>query len=175
MAYTMSRNGILFIARREALVLVAYQDGPHKSIGFGHNNPALVDGDTITAKAAFELLKQDVAAREERVSSLLKQPVTQHQFDAIMSLHYQSGNRYMPAMVALVNAKEFAVAASFFPLCNRNLAGDELEGLRKRRLLEQKVFLDADYGGDDLFNIPMWHGNPKETPRETYVVQPDDL
>lgn len=172
--YTMSRNGLLFIARREALVLVAYQDGPHKSIGFGHNNPKLNDGDRITAKEAFALLKQDVASREKRVSDLLKVPVTQNQFDALMSLHYQSGNRYMPAVVALVNAKEIKVAAELFPLCDRNLAGDEIEGLKKRRELEVKVFVDSDYG-NDLLDIPFWEGNPRSTPRKTYKVQPGDL
>ena len=172
--YTMSRNGILFIARREALVLVAYQDGPHKSIGFGHNNPKLKDGDRIDAKQAFALLREDVKAREKRVSDLLKVPVTQNQFDAIMSLHYQSGNRYMPAVVALVNAKELKVAAELFPLCDRNLAGEEIDGLRKRRELEVKVFVDGNYG-DDLLDIPFWEGNPRSTPRKVYHVQPGDL
>ncbi len=115
----VSRNGILFIARREALVLTAYQDGPHKSIGFGHNDPNLQEGDTITVKDSFVKLKEDVRIRAEKLSLLIKQPVTQSEFDALMSLHYQSGNRYAPAIITLINHKEYVVAANVFPLCGR--------------------------------------------------------
>jgi hypothetical protein len=63
-----SRDGILFIAGREALVLVAYEDGENKdgtprySIGFGDNSAK--KGDRITTAAAWEKLVK--AVREDR-------------------------------------------------------------------------------------------------------------
>lgn len=170
----LSTNGLRFIARREALVLVAYQDGPHKSIGFGSNDPSLKEGDRITAAEAFARLKQDVAPRARRVSNLLRKPVEQHQFDALVSLHYQSGNRYLPRIINLINEGNLHDAAMTFPSCDQNMAGERLPGLHKRRLLEQKLFMTGDYG-IDLDEIPYWKGDPRKTKPETYHVQPGDF
>jgi GH24 family phage-related lysozyme (muramidase) len=130
-SWTASRDGLLFIARREGLVLVAYQD-------------------------------------EQYVASLLRMPIKQHQFDAMVSLHYQSGTRFVPAVAALVKANQFDVAAKTFPLFDFGIPG-----IHKRRLLEQNMFQFGDYG--DLSTIPMWRGDPRKTPQETYTVQPEDL
>jgi lysozyme len=168
-----SRNGKLFIARREGLVLVAYPDGPHHSIGFGHNDPDLKPGDKITVKWAFNILADDLEAREKTLNKILRVPVTQAQFDALMSLMYQSGNRYIHDVVKLINAGDFVAAANLLPECDRNLAGEKLGGLRKRRDLEQKLFQTGDYG--ELNPIPFWEGNPRTTPRGEYHVTEDDL
>ncbi|MCJ2019590.1 lysozyme [Methylobacterium sp. E-065] len=173
MALTTSRNGVLFIACREALVLTAYPDGPHPSIGFGHNSAALKIGDKIEVADAFRLLRDDLAKWEDGVNRALKAPVSQHKFDALVSLHHQSGNRYMPAVAALCNAKEFDVAAALFPLCDRNLAGEQKDGLRKRRILESAVFSAGDYGALDP--IPYWPGDPSTTARQQYHLQPGDI
>lgn len=170
----LSTNGLRFIARREALVLVSYEDGPHRSIGFGHNDPKLKPGDEITAKEAFALLKEDVKPRAVRVTKLLKADLPQHAFDALVSLHYQSGNRYLPSIVALINNGRRYEAAMQLPNCDRNLAGVQVVGLHRRRLLEQKLFLTGDYG-DDLDAIPFWRGNPHKTKPETYHVKPEDF
>jgi lysozyme len=167
-SWTASRDGLLFIARREGLVLVAYQDGPHMSIGFGSNDPLLTLQDTITPAEAFIRLKRDIAPREQYVASLLRMPIKQHQFDAMVSLHYQSGTRFVPAVAALVKANQFDVAAKTFPLFDFGIPG-----IHKRRLLEQNMFQFGDYG--DLSTIPMWRGDPRKTPQETYTVQPEDL
>jgi len=168
-----SRNGILFIARREALVLVAYQDGVHRSIGFGSNSETLKEGDTITVKGAFALLRKDIEEREKRIEGLLKRSLKTHQWDALMSLHYQSGNRYLPAIAALLNAKQDVTALELWLLCDRNLAGQRLDGLHKRRVLEVKLFQNGEYG--ELSPIPFWRGNPRSTKREEYEVRDADL
>ena len=58
--YKLDRNGKLFIANREALVLGAYWDGKHMSIGMGSNDPTLKAGDTITISEAFERFEDDI-------------------------------------------------------------------------------------------------------------------
>lgn len=176
----LSRNGYIFLGCREAIVLVAYPDGPHLSIGCGSNDPSLRPGDTITVKEAFERLKRDVAAREAIVNRMLKVAVSQQQFDALFDLYYQNGNkpdgqgrRGFDHMAGLINAGRFDDAAAYFPECCRNSAGESKDGLRKRRMMEQAVFLRGDYG--DLSAIPIWRGDPHTTLREIYRLQPGDI
>lgn len=177
--YRVSRNGVLFIACREALVLSAYQDGPHCSVGFGSNDPALRVGDKITARDAFSLLKRDIAAREAILAKKLKVDLSQQQIDSLASLYYQNGDKKdgqgrpgFSHMASLINAKAFEEAAAYFPECDRNSAGIAIAGLRKRRLMEQAVFLHGDYGSLDP--IPYWPGAPVGPPQQ-YHLQPGDL
>ena len=176
----LSRNGAIFLACREAIVTVAYQDGQHCSIGMGSNDPSLKPGDTITVKEAFERLKRDVAAREAIVNRMLKVAVSQQQYDALFDLYYQNGNkpdgagrRGFDHMASLINARKFEDAAAYFPQCDRNSAGEPKDGLRKRRMMEQAVFLRGDYG--DLSTIPLYLGDPRIVPRQPYRLQPGDF
>jgi GH24 family phage-related lysozyme (muramidase) len=168
-----SRNGALFIAQREALVLVAYQDGPHCSIGFGWNSPHLREGDQTTVPEAFRRLKENLAERDKHLNKVLKVPVAQHAWDALASLHYQSGNRYLPRLVDLINKGQPDKAADLLPECDASLSGTRMSGLRKRREMERKLFLTADYG--DLRHVKLWYGDPRKTKPELYEVQPGDI
>lgn len=179
-AMQTSRNGKLFRCCREAMVLVAYQDGKHFSIGFGSNNPHLREGDTITPAEAFMLLNRDTAVRDQDLNRALKASVSQVQFDAIGSFYYQNGNKPdgqgrpgFKTLVALVNSGDMAAAAAYFLECDRDSAGVQHQGLHDRRLLEQKLFLTGDYG--DISKFPLYTGNPRTTPRKTYYVKDEDL
>jgi GH24 family phage-related lysozyme (muramidase) len=183
-SYSVSRNGVLFIANREALVLTAYQDGPHPSIGFGSNSPALRVGDKITVRDAFRLLQKDIAKREPELNRRLTIALPQHGWDALFSLYYQSGTRYLPVeprkagddrpdILRLINAGKMDEAAAAWPDCDANLAGEKKAGLRKRRILEQAVFLTGDYGSLDP--LPYWPGDPRSTRMQQYHLQPGDL
>lgn len=168
-----SRQGLLFIARREGLVLSAYQDGEHMSIGFGSNDPKLREGDQITVKDAFTRLKKDVERREGAVERALKRPVTQEQWDAVFSLYYQGGSDGLMAVANHINNNEMKLAAEEFLSWDTNAAGVHMPGLLKRRRLEQDIFLNGDYG--DLNPIPYWVGDPRKTARDEYYVTEDDL
>jgi lysozyme len=177
--FTVSRNGVLFIANREALVLTAYQDGPHPSIGFGSNSRDLRVGDTITVKDAFARLKADIAARESIVYRALRVALSRQQADALCSFYYQNGNKRdgqgrpgFTRMIQLINAGQIDEAAAYFPECDRNSAGEQKAGLSKRRLLEQAVFQRGDYG--QLDPIPYWPGAPVGPPQQ-YHLKPGDL
>lgn len=144
------------------------------SIGFGHNDPKLKPGDTITVKEAFALLKEDVKPRAAEVSRMLKVPVTQNQFDALVSLYYQSGRKFVPDMIQLlINVGDINKAAEMFPRCDTNRAGKRLPGLHRRRLLEQKIFLSGEYG--ELSPIPFWPGDPAKTKAGQFVVTDSDF
>jgi GH24 family phage-related lysozyme (muramidase) len=175
-----SRSGKLFRCCREAMVLTAYQDGRHCSIGFGSNSPHLRLGDTITVAEAFVLLNRDTAERDEILNRALKVRLTQVQYDALGSFYYQNGNKPdaqgrpgFSTLVGMLNGGRVAEAAAALPGWDRNSAGEALPGLRRRRLLEQALFTKGDYG--DLSEIPFWPGDPKTTLRQTYRVKPEDL
>lgn len=168
-----SRNGLLFIACREAMVEVPYRDGAHFSIGFGSNSPDIKPTDHWTPQECFQHLRTDVALRERDVNRMLQRTIGQPQFDALVSLHYNRGNRDFPEMMAVVNRGDIGAAAGLFPTLDTNSAGVRLAGLRTRRLAEKAMFLKGDYG--QLSQIPWWKGDPHTTPRYEYAVQPGDL
>lgn len=164
--------GMLFIARREALVLVPYQDGTHVSVGFGRNNPQPVP-ERITAQQAVRWLMEDIRSREPIVNKTLKAEVTQNQFDALLSAYYQGGTRNLNPLAELINAGDSDGAAELFPSLDTNRAGESKPGLRKRRVLEQAIFRDADYG--QLLPLPLWEGDPHSTKPVDYWLTWEDL
>jgi GH24 family phage-related lysozyme (muramidase) len=172
-----SREGIQFIAGREALVLVAYEDGefedgsPRYSIGFGDNGAR--KGDKIDPKTAWKHLAANVRVRENIVNKYLKKPVTQHEYDAIMSAFYQGGTRNLLPLVAAVNAGQADQIPDILPSLDTNRKGEHKPGLRLRREAEAKIAKDGDYGV--LSPIPMWRGDPRKTERLEYTPTADEL
>lgn len=173
----LDRDGALLIAKREAIVLVAYQDGEHYSIGLGSNDPSLKAGDTITVAEAFARFKRDIAVREQALTDMLRVVVDQDQFNALFSLYYQSGNRNLRWLLPMINANApKAVVAQCFPIreFSKNKAGEYMAGLEKRRRIEAAVYERGDYG-EDPETVSLWRGDPRKTKPETYRVKPGDL
>jgi len=168
-----SRLGIWFIARREGLVLTAYRDGAHYSIGFGTNSPSYKEGDTVTVPLAFKLLTEGIRDRERLLNVRLKVPVKQHQYDALMSLLYQAGRDDLEAVLEYVNAGDIEGASEEFLEHGVNAKGEEMPGLVKRRQFEKDMFDGKGYG--ELNPIPYWSGNPRKTKMKQYYIQPQDL
>lgn len=177
--YHIDRNGKLFIANREALVLAAYQDGPHMSIGIGSNDPTLSPGDTITIKEAFERFARDIAPREKQLSRRLTREPMQEEFNALFSCFYQSGWRNVPGLIQLHNdnAPLLTIEAAFSaPGRCTNAAGKFLRGLQRRRQLEGRLYARGEYE-EGLEEIDFFRGDPRDsaTRAETYNVTLDDL
>lgn len=170
----VSRALKLFKARREALVLEAYQDGDHLSIGFGHNGPDVKPGQKITAKEAFALMEEDIAKRVPDVLRALKgAPVTQYQFDALFDNYYQGGSDDLDRVVPHVIAGNHQEAMRTLLLNDRNAAGERMPGLLKRCSLRVAIYGGAEYGNCNP--IPFWPGNPRTSKQEWYEVSYEDL
>jgi GH24 family phage-related lysozyme (muramidase) len=166
-------NGVKFIAQREACVLVAYQDGEHMSIGFGHNDPKLRSGHQISVLGAIENLKKDIVLREPAVSKALgNAKVSDDQFSALVSLYYQGGSDGLKAVCAHVKNGNLRAASEEFLRWDKNAAGKRLAGLAKRRLMEKAIFDRCDYG--DLTTIKVWHGDPRKTD-PSIVQMPEEI
>ncbi|MBP1131290.1 GH24 family phage-related lysozyme (muramidase), partial [Serratia sp. PL17] len=86
-----SVKGREFIKGFEALRLIAYPDpgtgGKPWTIGWGHTK-GVKQGDRITQDQAEQFFSDDLAVYELTVNSAIKRPMTQNQFDAMVSLAF---------------------------------------------------------------------------------------
>lgn len=140
-----SQRGIDLIKSSEGLRLTAYPDpatgGEPWTIGYGTTR-GVKPGMKITATQAEEYLKTDVGRFEPELARLVKVPLTQHQWDALMCFVYNLGSANLASstLLKLLNAGDYARAADQFPRWNK-AAGKEMPGLTKRRAAEQALFL----------------------------------
>lgn len=137
----LSPAGLDLIKKAEGLRLKAYLC-PAKvwTIGYGTTR-GVKPGQTITEAKAAELLREDVREFEQAVSDAVTVPITQGQFDALVSLAYNIGAGAFRAstLLRLLNRGEYAKAAEQFDRWNRG-GGRVLPGLVKRRAAERKLF-----------------------------------
>lgn len=140
-----SQRGIALIKSFESLELKAYPDpgtgGKPWTIGWGHTK-GVKPGDRITEQQAEAFLTQDLAVFELTVNSAVKVPVTQSQFDALVSLAFNIGgaNFAGSTLVKKLNAGDLSGAADQFPRW-KFADGKEMRGLVRRRAAERELFL----------------------------------
>jgi lysozyme len=98
------------------------------------------------------LLAEDLRPAEELVRRNVKVPLTQSQFDALVSLAFNAGPSAMTegksTLLHLVNQGDFAKAASEFPKWNKGRVNGKYQvipGLVPRRESERKMFTDGAY------------------------------
>jgi lysozyme len=121
----------------------SWLSGAPWTIGWGDTGPDVVEGLVIAAADA----DRRFAIRMERefepaVRRAVRVPLTQRQFDALVSIFYNAGVTGLSSstLVRLLNAGDYAGAASQFP--RWNMAGGEvLKGLQRRREAERLLFL----------------------------------
>jgi lysozyme len=134
------------IKRFESLRLDAYLcPAGVWTIGWGHTADVR-SGDSITKQRAQELLEADVAEVEASLPKVIPVPLTQGQWDALVSLCFNLRGgalglpRLAPHLVAKVLAGDPIGAANEFLDINR-AAGRVLPGLTCRREAEREMFL----------------------------------
>ena len=88
----LSENGAKVLIMREGLRLKAYQDIKGIwTIGVGHTGPEVVKGLVIGELHAYDLFRLDVAWAEKCVNDNVHAPLTQNQFDALVSFVFNVG------------------------------------------------------------------------------------
>lgn len=141
----ISNSGLELIKRFEGLRLSAYPDpgtnGKPWSIGYGHTLD-VERGDVITLAKAEEFLRQDCERFEDGVESLVKVPIAQHEFDALVAFSFNVGlgNLKASTLLRLLNAGERVKAAEQF-LRWDHANGKSLLGLKLRRQAEMAMFM----------------------------------
>lgn len=142
-----SQVGIDLITSFEDTKLQAYDDGVGVwTIGIGTtvypNGVKVKKGDSCTLDQAKSYFAHDLKRFEASVNNLVKVPLSQNQFDALVSLVYNigSGNFASSTLLKKLNAKDYAGAADQFPQWNK-AKGKVLNGLVRRRDAERALFL----------------------------------
>lgn len=98
----------------------------------------------ITMAQAEDLLRQDLPERETAVRNLVRVPLHQNQFDALVDFVFNLGaaNFGSSTLLRLLNAGNYAAAAAEFPKWNKS-GGRALAGLTRRRDAERALFARA--------------------------------
>ncbi|NWD74845.1 lysozyme [Pseudomonas gingeri] len=139
-----SQKGIKLIKSFEGLRLNAYQDSVGVwTIGYGTTR-GIAAGMTITTDQAERMLQNDIGRFEPQLDALAKVPLSQNQWDSLMSFIYNlgAGNLGSSTLLKLLNAGDYAGASAQFPRWNK-AGGQILAGLTRRREAEQAMFLGA--------------------------------
>lgn len=139
-----SQKGVSLIKSFEGLRLKSYQDSVGVwTIGYGATR-GITEGMTITNEQAERMLVNDVGRFEPEVERLVKVPLSQVQWDALMSFTYNLGaaNLGSSTLLKLLNAGDYSGAAEQFLRWNK-AGGQVLAGLTKRRAAERAMFLGA--------------------------------
>ncbi|WOI54290.1 lysozyme [Parvularcula sp. LCG005] len=148
----LSEPGLTFLKMREGLRLRAYQDvAGIWTIGYGHTGPDAREGNVISEFHAEVLLREDAQISADCVNELIKVPMKQHVFDALVSFTYNLGCGALKrsTLRKLINDEvPMEVAAASLQRWNKARVNGTLqpvEGLTRRRRLEAQVMTRGVY------------------------------
>jgi len=152
-------RGLLALIRHEGVVPGPYLDvkdvwtfgightaaaGPPDPAGMTRGMPADLDAGI---REAFLLFRADIVAYEAEVLRAVKVPLEPHEFDALVSFHYNTGGIAKALLTRHLNAGNRAAAAQGFMGWLRPVA------IRTRREAERDLFRDGRYPNG---TIPVW-------------------
>lgn len=151
-----SDKGIAAIMRHEGVVPGPYYDSVGvQTYGVGHTAAA---GDPDPAdmpagmpedldaelKRVFDVFSADLAKYEADVERAIKVPVTQHEFDAAVSFHYNTGAIGRATWIKSLNAGDRAKAAE------QIMNWTKPPEIIPRREAEQRLFRDGIYPSEPI-------------------------
>lgn len=115
------------------------------TIGWGHTRGVRFD-QHATIEQCKDFFIEDAAAHELAVDTGVTVPLTQGQYDALVSLAFNigNGNFLQSTLRRKLNAGDYAGAAQEFKRWNKS-KGVTLKGLTRRRAAETKLFLTGSY------------------------------
>lgn len=144
----ISENGLNLIKQFEGLSLKPYADAVGvPTIGYGNTyyengGKVRLSDPSISEERATELLRHAVSHYEKAVKASVTVPLSQNQFDALVSFTYNlgAGNLQRSTLLRLLNQGNYQAAATQFVRWNR-AGGRVLRGLTRRREAERDLFL----------------------------------
>lgn len=141
-----SREGIALIKHFEGFEPKAYQCSAGVwTVGFGFTD-GVKQGDTITLECAERRLAFELVDYEQAVASLITWPITQNQFDALVSFAFNLGEGALKrsTLRKVVNAGKHDKAEAEFLRWNK-AGGKVIAGLTRRRQAEANMFLELPW------------------------------
>jgi GH24 family phage-related lysozyme (muramidase) len=186
--------GIRYIGCREAFVRIAYPDGVDSSKSppaqrysgaFGSQRPIVIPGQEFTIDEGIKRLIRHCLENDQDLNrwmaSRRNQSISQHIWNALASLYYQSGIRPFIAggdiRKLFDSDRDLVFVLEYFPQWHTNSLGQEKKGLLDRRISEMVMASSGDYGDISKFkyfdDIPIslggtgkmeWRDFPAESP-----------
>lgn len=154
-----SDAGLFALALHEGIAPGPYRDsvgvwtyGIGHTLGAGYPDPAKMQRGMPTnldaaLRDVFDLFRRDIAKYEAGVNRALKVKVTQAQFDALVSFHYNTGAIGKASFVKKLNAGDVIGAAAGM------MAWSKPASIIDRRKAEQKLFAKGIY---PTGTVPVW-------------------
>lgn len=142
-----SPAGVAFVRRREKVCYAAYQDGGGVwTIGVGHTGPEVVRGLTWTDEEVDLALQEDLRECEEGIEDYCFVPLTQTQYDALVSFIFNEGVEKFrtSTLLKLLNVRNYAGVAGQFARWKYD-NGKIVQGLINRRAFERDLFEKGVY------------------------------
>jgi lysozyme len=139
----ISDEGIALIKRFEGCRYETYLDmGGVPTIGYGSTGPDVQMGMQIDEAEAERLLRKDLETAEKCVNNCVRVPITQPQFDSLVSFTFNVGCGALGKSTLLkhLNDGQDDLAAREFVRWNK-VRGKIIAGLTKRREAERDLFL----------------------------------
>lgn len=137
----VSETLIDHIKEAEGLLLTAKWDVDSLAIGYGHHGPEVHAGLVWTTLQAEITLEEDVAKVAAQIEALVKVPLTQGQFDALVDFTYNlgSGRLQKSTLLELLNQKQYAAAGAQLLRWDK-MGGKSNDDLLARRTWELKMW-----------------------------------
>ena len=142
-ATEISQNCIDLVKKSEGFSDKAYilPGESDYTIGYGHSDANVYEGQTITEEAAERLLKADLKGYEEYILKYCEYlELNQNQLDALVSFTYNGG----PGMLHQLTANKTRTAeeiAEHITSYTKSSSESNRKGLLKRRTAEKELFL----------------------------------
>jgi len=155
----MTDRGLLALARHEGIVPAPYRDSTGTwTFGIGHTaaagppDPAqmtrgMPEDLYAGIREAFRLFRSDLARYEADVRRAVAVPLKPHEFDALVSFHYNTGGIARAVLTRHLNAGDREAAARAFLNWRRPAA------IIPRRKAERDLFREGRY---PVGPIPVW-------------------
>lgn len=139
----INEAGLKIIKDSESLRLKSYQDNQHGkvwTIGWGHTGPDVKPGMKISKERADELLLEDISDAAWSVQTLVRVPLSDNQFSALVSFVYNIGHGHFKSSTLLRKLNSGMDCSGEFGRWIRD-EGVIQPGLVTRRAKEKELFL----------------------------------
>jgi len=155
----MTERGLLALAGHEGVVPAPYRDSTGTwTFGIGHTSAAGPPDPAAMSRGmpadldegigeAFRVFRADLATYEAEVLAAVTVPLAPHEFDALVSFHYNTGGIARAALTRHLNAGDREAAAQAFLNWRRPAE------IIPRREAERDLFRHGRYPGGA---IPVW-------------------
>jgi lysozyme len=144
MTRRINKAGLWHIQSWEGCKLTAYKDiAGVWTIGYGSTGKHVKPGMKISPEEAEDLLRRDLDRFEKRVETLVKVPLSDNQFAALVSFDFNTGALHKSTLLKKLNAGDYkAVPSELMKWVKAKVNGKltTVKGLQNRRASEAEMW-----------------------------------